>query len=281
LSSDFLFKALVDHSLTGILIITRERIKFANRMFQEMTGYRKEDIDSMSPWDMVHPAERETVRNMGMARFRNERIKNYYETRWIKKDGSELNVEVRVAVIPWTDEPELLANVIDITERKKVETELKCREEALTAQSRELEETNIALRVLLRQQNQGKKDLQDNLLFNVEQLIVPYLERLERHTSDARQETWLKVIKSNLADIISPHLRRLSDRMQRLTNKEIHIANLIKQGKSTKEIAAMLFVCKATIDFHRHNIRKKLDLIHHKINLRTFLSESELEADEK
>ncbi len=275
MSSDSLFKALVNHSLTGILIITKERIRFANRTFRQMTGYGQDDIDAMSPWDMVHPEERDAVRALGTARLRKKKVKAYYETRWVKKDGSPLWVEVRVTVIPGDGEPEILANVIDISERKTAEAELKRREEALQHQSRELEETNTALRVLLRQQGRHKRELQHNTLFNVERLIMPHLDKLERHIVDTRLKSYLTVIRSNLYDMIAPQFRKLAGGSAGLTDREIRIANMIKQGKSSKEMAAMLFVGKATIDFHRHNIRKKLGLLHRKINLRTYLSQAE------
>ncbi len=49
------------------------------------------------------------------------------------------------------------------------------------------------------------------------------------------------------------------------------MANLVKEGKTNKEIAEMLFLSKNTILFHRHNIRTKLGLKGTKINLRTHL----------
>jgi len=56
-----------------------------------------------------------------------------------------------------------------------------------------------------------------------------------------------------------------------LTPTEIQVAVLIKEGKSSKEIAESLRVSAAGIDFHRKNIRKKLGLKNTKTNLRSFL----------
>lgn len=44
------------------------------------------------------------------------------------------------------------------------------------------------------------------------------------------------------------------------TKTEINIIKLIRQEKTTKEIAEMLFVSPNTIDSHRYNICKKLEL---------------------
>jgi len=60
-------------------------------------------------------------------------------------------------------------------------------------------------------------------------------------------------------------------KFSRLTPTEIEIANLIKQGKQTKDICKLLHMSKGAINFHRNNIRKKLGLNKEKVNLRSFL----------
>ena len=80
------------------------------------------------------------------------------------------------------------------------------------------------------------------------------------------------MIKSNLNDIISPFGRVLSLSDLKLTPREIQIANLIKEGRTTKEIAKLLRLSDRTITTHRDNIRKKLGLKAKKANLRTYLS---------
>jgi PAS domain S-box-containing protein len=170
---------LVEKSLCGILIVSPSKIHFVNEAFVEITGYTKEDVKRMAPWDMVHPDVHDNIRAMGLERFKGKDIKDYYHTPWIHKDGHKIWMEVRAALLHGTNPPKILANVIDISERKKTQEELEKRELELRNQSRKLEETNTALKVLLRQRNDEMEELKNNFLFNVEKLVMPYLEELE------------------------------------------------------------------------------------------------------
>lgn len=64
---------------------------------------------------------------------------------------------------------------------------------------------------------------------------------------------------------------RLSARYLDFTPKEIQIADLIRQGKTTKEIAELLDASTRAVEFHRNNLRKKLGIINKKTNLRSYL----------
>jgi DNA-binding CsgD family transcriptional regulator len=52
----------------------------------------------------------------------------------------------------------------------------------------------------------------------------------------------------------------------------MQVAELIKEGKTTKEIARFMDISRFAIDTHRAHLRKKLGLTQKKINLRTYLS---------
>ena len=164
----------------------------------------------------------------------------------------------------------------DNSARKRTEKELERHrnhlEELVKERTVNLEEANTALEVLLKKRERDKTDLEENMLFNVKELILPYLEKLSRGPLDDNQKVLMEIAKSNLDEIISPFIRGLSNRYLRLTPTEIQLANLIKQGKTTKEIAEMLCLAPSTIDFHRDNIRNKLGIKKKKINLKTYLS---------
>lgn len=159
----------------------------------------------------------------------------------------------------------------EIEERKRAEAKLRKREKELEAQSQHLEEVNTALKVLLKQRENDRNELEKNMLSNVIELVSPYLEQLYKTHLNTRQAMLLSILESNLSNIISPFISKLSSRFFNFTPMEIRVANLVKEGKTNKEIAALLFLSKNTILFHRHNIRTKLGLKGTKINLRTHL----------
>jgi DNA-binding CsgD family transcriptional regulator len=167
---------------------------------------------------------------------------------------------------------ELLYSIIhDTTKRKQAELSLKERRKDLENKTHELEEVNAALKVLLKHRDEDKKDFEEKIVANVKKLVFPYVEKLYNSQLNDRQMVYLNIIKSNLVDIITPFLHQLSSKYSDLTPSEIQIAGLVKDGKTTKEIADLFNSSTGTIDFHRNNLRKKLGLLNTKTNLRSFL----------
>jgi len=125
---------------------------------------------------------------------------------------------------------------------------------------------------LLQQRDADKIELEEKVLLNINELIVPYMEKLKRRKLDAKQKTYVGILESNLNEIVSPFARNLSSKFLRLSHTELEVATLIKQGKNTKEIAEVMNLAEGTIDFHRNNIREKFGIKNKKISLKTYLS---------
>jgi len=164
-----------------------------------------------------------------------------------------------------------IESIRDITERKQDDEALKNREQELQAKKIQLEDLNAALRVLLKQREGDKNDLEEKILANVKKLIIPYLDKLRMESKGLKTMAYIGVLESNLKDIIAPFAHRISSKYVSLTNREVQIAGLIKEGKITKEIAEMLNISESAINIHRYNIRRKLGLTK-KHNLQTYLS---------
>lgn len=66
-------------------------------------------------------------------------------------------------------------------------------------------------------------------------------------------------IRNNMSDLIMEHKSDIPN-VNALTEREMQIVNLIKKGLSSKEIASDLKITLKTVEVHRHNILKKLNL---------------------
>jgi DNA-binding CsgD family transcriptional regulator len=165
----------------------------------------------------------------------------------------------------------VVASHEEITALKLTEEALKKSQEELIEQKQSLEETNIAMKVLLKQREEDKLDLEKKVLNNVKDLVLPYVEKLKNPRLKARDRTLVDIIDTHLHDIISPLLQRFTNAKILLTPQEMQVASLVKDGKTSKEIADVLNVSETTINFHRKNLRVKFGLTNQRTNLRSYL----------
>ncbi len=178
---------------------------------------------------------------------------------------------VRVTRIPGSGPMRAVVSHENITALKLAEDELKVREQELELQRQNLEEANTALKVLLKQREEDRVELEKKVLMNIRELISPYVDKLKEKNLKTSDKTLIDIIDSNLNDIVSPLLQRLATAKIILTPQEIQVAALVKAGKSSKEIAGVLNVSTTTVSFHRKNLRKKLGLGNTRKNLRAYL----------
>jgi len=154
---------------------------------------------------------------------------------------------------------------------KELEHRVNKKTRELKIKAKNLQEVNTALKVLLNKRDEDKKELEQKVLLNVREMIEPYLNKLKKTKLNKMQRTYLGITEYNLNEIISPFARRVSINGLNFTPAEIQVGNLVKHGKTTKEIAKIANLSPRTIEFHRDNIRKKTGIKNKKINLRTYL----------
>jgi PAS domain S-box-containing protein len=246
---------------------------FVNRQGFKISGYTPQDIDKgINALQLFIPEDRDRV-NEDMRRVLSEKKLDGREYTGLRKDGSTYSVIIYSSPIIVDSKPVGLRGVVvDVTERKRAEEALRAREAELKIKTSSLEEANTALRVLLQRRDEDKTEFNEKVLFNVKELVIPYLEKLKKSPLDYKQAAYLNILESNLNDIISPFSRTLSAKYIGFTHTEILVANLVREGKTSKEIAEMMHLSTRTIEFHRKNIRKKLNIKNKKINLRSHLS---------
>ena len=266
------FRALADNANDGILIAAGEGIHlYANKRIAELTGFSVAELLEIGLHELVAPDEVDKVADRYKRRISGKSASRQYETTLVRKSGEIFPVELSGARSLWKGEPASIVIIRDITKKKKRESALRKSEAKLLEKSRHLEEVNAALKVLLKRREQDKEELGENVLSNVRQLVFPFLEKLKRSQLDTRQITLVDILESNIKEIVSPFVTKLSSKFMNLTPTEIKVASLIRDGRTTKEIAALLRLSENTIVFHRYNIRSKLRLKNQKVNLRSYL----------
>jgi len=259
---------------------TNLRFTYTSPSVKRMRGYSAEEAmnqtleETLTP-DSLHIAMQAFEEEIAMERSGQEDLltPRNLELELVCKDGSTIWTEAKITFLRDPDgrPVRILGVTRDISERKQAEEALKKREHELEVKSNYLEETNIAMKVLLKHREEDKIKLGQDVLANVKELVSPFINKLKTSRLGDDQIACVDTIETNLDNIISPFLRNMSSQQYRLTPKEIQIANLVKEGRSTKEIAEMLNLSTSAIDFHRNNIRTKLGLKNKKINLRSHL----------
>jgi PAS domain S-box-containing protein len=159
-----------------------------------------------------------------------------------------------------------------IQARERLEAEIFIRkeaEDALEIERQSLEEANTALKVLLKHREEDRKELEERLLTNVQQLVMPHVQKLKTSVLDPVQQTNVALVESNLSELITPFLRTVQ--AFNFTPRQMEVVILIREGKTTKEITRILRMNERAVDIQRYLIRKKLGLNKKKTNLQTYL----------
>ena len=158
-----------------------------------------------------------------------------------------------------------------VAERKQMEEALIKKERELRIKAQNLTDINTTMKVLLNSMENDQEKLKERFLDNIKAQVLPYLKKLKNTSLDDTQKGLIKIAETNLDEIASPFVQKLTSNYLNLTKTEIQIASLVREGKTSKEIAELLNSNKRVIDFHRENIRKKLGLNNKKGSLAILL----------
>jgi PAS domain S-box-containing protein len=127
--SETRYRLLVDNSLTAICLIQDGTFHFVNTYLTEMSGYLREELEGMAVEHVIHPDDREFVRQAIVERLSGHEPSKRYQYRSLAKGGEVKWVEALGAVLTYRGRPAILVNSIDITERKRTEEALRKSEE--------------------------------------------------------------------------------------------------------------------------------------------------------
>ncbi|UCG81374.1 MAG: PAS domain S-box protein, partial [Desulfobacterales bacterium] len=119
------YSTLVENSLTGIYIDQDGKITFANSRFASIYGYSREELLGMESWKLVHPEDRAWTNENRARRLRGEEVPPEYEARGLTKDGKTIWIYRGNSVIHFDGRPAILGNIVNVTEQKRAEEELR------------------------------------------------------------------------------------------------------------------------------------------------------------
>lgn len=138
--SEVLFRTLADMTSAAIFMYQGPKLSYVNEAWEKMIGYSYQEAVQRDFWDLVHPDDRELVKNRAMARLLGEKVPSRYEFRVITKGGEVRWADASAGVIQLEGKTTVIATAFDITDRKRVEETLRESE----ARFRELAETTSA-----------------------------------------------------------------------------------------------------------------------------------------
>jgi PAS domain S-box-containing protein len=247
------------------------RLTYVNSRFCEMLGYGGEELLGKKVESLLNAENKKVLRENYVKRRRGR--SDSYELAWSRKDGSLLATIMSPKPL-YQENGDFAGSysvITDVTRLKQTEDALRRHKQELKAKTVNLEEANAALKVLLKRREEDKREFEESIMANVRELVTPYIAKLKKTQVSERQRAYLEILENNLNDLTTSFVDSLSRSFKKLTPAEIRVCALVREGKSTKEIADILFVSPRTVEFHRDQIRRKLGLSGHKINLRSFL----------
>ena len=269
------FKTLAENANDGIILIEGAgKIIYVNSWFEKISGYRDSELQEYGLAKLVDPAERQLHLEKLRQRLAGLPAPNRYETKLITKSGHALPVDVTASKTIWHGHLVCLMIVRDFTSQKQTEAKLLREqvklEQRVKERTKELMETNKALSVLARNIDQKRERVQEKTTRTVNAKILPIIEQLQMNKAYAKHGTEIDVLKAYLNEVIAdskdePGIIFL------LSNAELRVATMIKNGFTSPEIARLLSISQDTVKTHRKNIRRKLNINNSKINLTTYL----------
>jgi DNA-binding NarL/FixJ family response regulator len=161
-----------------------------------------------------------------------------------------------------------LDNALETIKRSK--KDLIRRKSALEKLNKELLDTNLALSVLAENIDKEKENLQRRISQEISGKILPIIKGLEKDVHCRKRLAELEVLAQYLNGIV-PDAPQVHHLHSSLTEQEMRVAVMFKNGLTSQKIADLLNISLHTVKSHRKNLRKKIGIQKSSINLETYL----------
>jgi len=244
---------------------------YASPAIEKILEYKSEEVVGKKHfYDLFHPEDREALKKSAFTVFAKRNSFSEFMNRNISKTGK--TVWLSTSGIPILNKKRELLGYrgadTNITEYKQIEARLKETATELREQKLALEQKNIALSEIIAQIEVEKRKTKDDIATNVNELLLPILEKLKLKNAAGK---YVDLLKNHLEELVSSFGRKITEKSFNLTPREIEICNMVKGRLTSKEISGLLNISLQTVEKHRKNIRHKIGISKKDINLSSFL----------
>jgi DNA-binding CsgD family transcriptional regulator len=136
--------------------------------------------------------------------------------------------------------------------------------------NKELLETNKALSVLAQYIDKNRENTESSIARTINSNIMPIIEDLRRSKKPDNLQSHLDIMVTNMRSLANG-LSGGHNVLDSLTPTEVRVATMIKNSMPSQVIAKELHVTLHTVNTHRRNIRKKLNVRNSDVNLVSYL----------
>jgi PAS domain S-box-containing protein len=259
------YRIIFEATFEGIVIHQNGLILDVNPAFENKFGYSRDELLGRPVLIIAAPDSYDL-----MARKIKTSYQKPYEAIGLRKDGSNLVLEINAKEYVYNGNRIRMAAIRDITSHRRVEEALKGAYERLEAEQTALREKNAALKELMSQIEGEKANIRKRIQTNVDRILLPILKKLQARLG-GEERTYVTLLENTLNEIAAPFINQLERSFAVLTPREVEICNMMKNGYSSKDIAASLHTSMQTVLKQRKAIRRKMGIANQDINLVTFL----------
>ena len=247
----------------GILLVDEDfEIVKANQHACEMYGLQQQNILGADIRSLTAPDDAGVLRQYFDELIEGQRKSAEMTCAYV--DGKTFPATVTVTRSDIDGKKHWSLIVRDDTNQKTMETQL--REE-----KRQTEEMNLTLKTVMKSIEQDRKDFENRVAAKIRTSLLPGLRKIDEATEANVRKSYLAIFEEQLLSLTAGFEKELDAGLLKLTRTELEVCRLIQAGCSTKDICAAMKLSFDTIQTHRRNIRKKLELNGKKMNLQAFL----------
>ncbi len=272
---------ILDNSLAVIYVKDLEgRYLITNKRHQELFQCGEKQMSENTPYDIYTPELASRLLDNDRQVAQSRQAIQIEET--VQQAGQERTyISVKSPVVNDRNEVFAVAGIsTDITALKEAEVavrrerqELQQALEQLERKKREVDEINTALNVLLERYRMAGQEIEERVAAHLHGLVFPHIEMLQP-LLHGRSAELLAEITDQLTRALHSFSLRLDAPHLGLTKREILLAELIRKGRRSQEIALLLGLAERSIESYRNNLRKKLGISGNKVNLQLYLQKN-------